>query len=92
MGFGFTGLAKANARDRQHDRCARCGEAINPPLDAPFGLLRERFDYEAIPRIPIQKGGKASDNCIIVCPKCFEIIGQDGTKELPSASLSFCGL
>ena len=88
MGFGFSRGAISKAKVRQDDGqgmgipCARCGA---------YGLsiFTEGIDWFAIPRIPIGQGGKVGDNCVIVCPKCFKEIGQDGTKEIPFSELPY---
>ena len=91
----FNRLAIRNARDRQYDgqatgeRCARCGEYLNPPDKDRLDLVREGRDFVAIPRIPIEKGGKKADNIVIVCPKCADKIEQDGTKEIPYSELPY---
>ena len=78
----------SKASSRQYDGegmgipCARCGA---------YGtfILIEHSNWEAIPIVPIEEGGKTGDNCAIVCPKCFKEIGQDGTKEIPLTALPY---
>ena len=60
--------------------CAKCGEYIS-------GIQGE--DWFAIPCLPVGEGGTQSNNCVIVCPKCKEEIGQDGTKIIPKSELPF---
>ena len=85
MDFRFSRKAIIKAQERQDDMqdmgitCARCGEHCKSP--------REGIDWFAIPFVPIEQGGKSGENCVIVCPKCYEEIGQDGTKEIPSTAL-----
>jgi hypothetical protein len=88
MGFGFHPFAKEKAQLRQ-DRndgngfvCAKCGCYLSP-----FG--HDGDLWYAIPRIPIHNGGKKSDNCVIVCPKCFSELKQDGTKFISYKSLPY---
>lgn len=50
-------------------------------------LATQGQSWFAIPRIPIEKGGKTAENCVIVCPKCYSSIGQDGTKTIPYSNL-----
>jgi hypothetical protein len=62
--MGFNHLAIRNARDRQYDgqamgeRCARCGDYINPPDTDRLDIVRQVRDFYAIPRIPIERGGQ----------------------------------
>lgn len=84
MSFSIGAIMKASMR--QYDDqgmgtpCARCGEYLD--MTAPQGQA-----WFAIPRMPIKKGGKKAENCIIICPKCFTLIGQDGTKTIPYSAL-----
>lgn len=42
----------------------------------------------AIPRIPIAKGGNwKTENCVILCRKCFDKVGFAHTKEIPYSKL-----
>jgi hypothetical protein len=75
------------ARDRQ-DRndglgvsCARCCRRIKSII--PIASI----EWYAIPRIPVEQGGRKADNCVIVCPDCYREIGQDGTKTIPLSEL-----
>ena len=83
----FSAAAISKAVHRQYDgkqlgvTCAKCGKYI---LDFYPGA-----DCVAIPRIPIAEGGKTSDNCVIVCLKCSEEIGQDGTKTIPDIAIPY---
>lgn len=84
----FHANAINKAQWRQYDGrgmgfpCARCGEYTDP-------FAKEGKDWFAIPRVPVEKGGKKADNCVIVCPKCYIIIGQDGTKIIPLSELPY---
>jgi len=84
MKFSIGAIMKAEAR--QYDGqgmgvpCAKCGEWLNT-------LSKEGEGWFVIPRIPIEQGGKKGDNCLIVCPKCYDAIGQDGTKIIPYSEL-----
>jgi hypothetical protein len=63
--------------------CARCGEYLFLKI-----VLPQRFGWHAIPRIPIEQGGsRKAENCVIVCPKCYDEIGQDNTKVIPYSAL-----
>jgi len=47
--------------------CARCCENVGPT-----------FNPYHVPRVPLQKGGtRKTENCIILCNKCFSEIGFD---------------
>lgn len=76
----------ANAASRQNDNkklgipCARCRTYLT--MLAPQGKA-----WFAIPRIPVEQGGKSADNCVVVCPKCNALLGQDGTKTIPYSAL-----
>jgi hypothetical protein len=88
MSFGFHIHAVDKARRRQRGkpgwgyRCARCGEYLKP-------LSSEGKGWFAIPRIPIEEGGRKADNCVIVCPNCRNKMGQDGTKVISDYELPF---
>lgn len=60
--------------------CAKCGRHTT---DSDFGNM------SYISRIPITQGGKVADNCMMVCSKCFDELGQDGTKTIPVNDLQF---
>lgn len=82
----FSSGAISKASFRQYDGqgmgtpCAKCGEYLDM-------LAPQEQSWFAIPRMPVEKGGKTADNCIVVCPKCFDLIGQDGTKTIPYGEL-----
>jgi len=82
----FSAGAISKASFRQYDDqgmgtpCAKCGKYLN------MFTTQER-GWFAIPRMPVEEGGKKAENCIIVCPKCFSSIGQDGTKTIPYGDL-----
>jgi len=84
MRFSDGAISKASFRQYDDEGmgtpCAKCGEYLD--MLAPQGQ-----GWFAIPRIPVEKGGKKAENCIIVCPKCFSLIGQDGTKTIPYGAL-----
>ena len=86
--MNFQDLAIDAAFRRQFDgltlggTCAKCGEYIDRHTSKGQG-------WYAIPCIPIKIGGTKSNNCVIVCPKCFHEIGQDGTKTIPLSALPF---
>lgn len=95
MKFGFSDAAIAKAKRRQHVkhrgiysdrpcyRCARCGE-----YQWFFSLQKCKLWF-VIPRIPIEQGTKRADNCVLICPKYYNEIGQDGTKTIPYEELPF---
>jgi len=95
MRFDFPRASIDKAMARQYDGqglgdvCAKCGGYINPLEDIPIAI--QGRDYEAIPIVPIEEGGKSADNCAVVCPKCFKKVGQDGTKEIPFSELPYFG-
>ena len=86
MKFHDNAVMKASMR--QYDGqgmgipCARCKTWLDT-------IPKEGESWYAIPRIPIKKGGKKADNCVIVCPKCYFEIGQDGTKTIPYSELPY---
>ena len=81
MEFSYWAIKKARPRQYRGDGrgivCARCGEHIRSS------------EEHTIPRIPIEQGGKKASNCVIVCPKCYLEIKQDGTKIIPFSELPF---
>jgi len=82
----FSSAAISKASFRQYDNqdmgtpCAKCGKHLDM-------LAIQKQSWFAIPRIPVEKGGKTAENCVIVCPKCYSSIGQDGTKTIPFSDL-----
>jgi len=86
----FSAGAISKASFRQYDDkgmgtpCAKCGEYLDM-------LGAQDQVWFAIPRVPVEKGGKKAENCIIVCPKCFSSIGQDETKTIPYSHLPHYG-
>ncbi len=86
MRFHDDAISKAFAR--QYDRegvgipCARCQKGLDT-------IGNEGQGWFAIPRIPVEQGGKGAFNCVIVCPKCYDKLGQDGTKVIPYSELRY---
>lgn len=76
----------SKAAFRQYDNkklgipCAKCGKYLNM-------LASQGQAWFAIPRIPVEQGGKSAENCVVVCPKCNVLLDQDGTKIIPDSAL-----
>ena len=89
MQFSTVTTEKAILRQDRNDGwgciCARCGENIG--LKA---LSEEGVWWFAIPRIPFAKGGgKTKDNCVILCDKCYPVIGQNNTEVITYSELPY---
>ncbi len=84
MRFSPAAISKASFRQYDDKKlgipCAKCGKYLNM-------LAPQEQGWFAIPRMPVEQGGKSAENCIIVCPKCNDLIGQDGTKTIPYRDL-----
>ena len=85
----FSPAAISKASFRQYDGkklgipCARCGRYLNM-------LATQGQAWFAIPRIPVEQGGKSAENCLVVCPECNALLDQDGTKTIPYSEVPHC--
>ncbi len=78
MGFSYWANNKAGHRqDRKDGRgtlCAKCCIDIIVPY--------------AIPRVPIDKGGDwKTENCVVLCYKCYLEIGDNHPEVIPHSEL-----
>ena len=80
----FNPVVISDAMDRQSKMdnygswCAMCGA----------GLWALR--HEAVPRVPVSKGGdRRAANCVVVCLDCLSKIKNPGKEEIPSSAIPY---
>ena len=85
--FNFSKAVKSEARLRQMELCAYCGESLNEVWE------------EAHHVVPDQSGRKMGDhadqwmksalNCVVLCDPCHENVGHDGNTNIRTVEMLY---
>ena len=77
--FDFSEAVKRDARLRQMELCAHCGESLNEQWEEAHHVVP---DQSARKGIHADEWMKSALNCVVLCDPCHANVGHDGNTKI----------